>query len=231
MSGAVRRTALILVSGGLLVAWGGEWMARRHMERRYRAAIEAQQQLELQLGELQAERGRLSEALTTEQQHSAQLNAAIMEKDAVVKETLARLNQEERTVKDLHEKLAGVQRQFDLMQGELAATLQQQSAVPGPSASGGMVQLERVIVAQDSHADAASDVQGRILSVHPEWRFVVISLGWDLVKIGDVVSIYRNDQLLGKARVERVQEQVSAATLLPEWSDAHVQANDVVRTL
>ena len=102
MSGAVRRTALILVSGGLLVASGGEWMTRRHLERRYRAAVEAQQQLELQLGELQAERGRLSEALTTEQQHSAQLNAAIAEKDAVVKETLARLNQEERTVKDLH---------------------------------------------------------------------------------------------------------------------------------
>lgn len=232
MSPSVRRAIGIVISGGLLLAWGGEWAARRHLQLRYRAAVEARKQLELQVGELQAERGRLSDALAGEQQHSEQLTASLTEKDAALKQAVARLGQEERTVKDLQDKLAGLQRQYDIMEGELAATLQQHGAVPGPSsAAGGMVQLERVIVAQGSKAATDADAQGRVLSVHPEWRFVVTSLGWDLVKIGDVVSIYRNDQFLGKARVERVQEQVSAATLLPEWSDAPVQANDVVRTL
>jgi len=92
-----------------------------------------------------------------------------------------------------------------------------------------MIELEKVVVTHP--ASPAPGLQGRVLSVNPEWHFVVIDLGWDVVNIGDVVSIYRNDQLLGKARVERVQEQVCAAALLPEWVESQVQVNDVVRVL
>jgi hypothetical protein len=139
-----------------------------------------------------------------------------------------RLTQEERIIQELQEKLLAMQRQFDLLQGELAMTLQERTT-SSPTLEGGMVHLEKVVVTRP--ASSAPGLQGRIISVNPEWRFVVIDLGWDVVKIGDVISIYRNEQLLGKARVERVQEQVSAATLLPEWTEAEVQINDVVRAL
>ena len=96
-----------------------------------------------------------------------------------------------------------------------------------PAADSNPVQLERVVV---SHADA-SELKGRIVSVHQDWNFVVIDLGWDAVKIGDTVSIFHNEQLLAKARIERVQEAVCAATILPEWNAASVQVNDVARVL
>ena len=80
-------------------------------------------------------------------------------------------------------------------------------------------------------AASGADWQGRVISVHSEWQFVVTNLGWDAVDVGEVVSIYRQDKLLAKARIERVQERASAATLLPEWLHAEVQVNDVVRVL
>ena len=59
----------------------------------------------------------------------------------------------------------------------------------------------------------------------------MISLGWDAVRIGDVVSIFRNDQLQAKAKIERVQEGVCAATVLPDWKTEAIQLNDLVRIL
>jgi hypothetical protein len=80
-------------------------------------------------------------------------------------------------------------------------------------------------------SDPETAFAGRVISFNPQWRFVVMDLGWDAVNIGDVVSIYRREQLLGKARVERVQEAVSAASLLPDSFEAEIEINDVVRLL
>jgi hypothetical protein len=60
---------------------------------------------------------------------------------------------------------------------------------------------------------------------------VVISLGWDAVRIGDVVSIFRGNQLQAKAKIERVQEGVCAATVLPDWKTDALELNDVARVL
>jgi hypothetical protein len=84
-----------------------------------------------------------------------------------------------------------------------------------------------VVVTQPGAAE--DEARGHVLSVNPQWKFVVFDLGWDAVRIGEVVSIYRNEELLGKARVERVQEKVSAATLLPDWAKTEVRVNDIVR--
>ena len=89
------------------------------------------------------------------------------------------------------------------------------------------MQLDRVVVSEAG----TSSLQGRIMSVHRDWNFVVIDLGWGQVRIGDTVSIFRNSQLLAKARVERVQEGVCAATVLPGWETAEIQINDVASIL
>jgi len=165
---------------------------------------------------------------TAEQQRAGQLSAALTEKDRVLQQTMARLAHEDLMTQELQDRLLAMQRQFDQAQGELAVALQSRTAETS-GAGGGMVQLEKVVVSQPALADSAS--QGHVVSVHPEWKFVVIDLGWDAVRIGDVVSIYRDEELLGKARVERVQEKVSAVTLLPDWMQTEVRVNDIVRVL
>ncbi len=227
LSRPTQRSLIVFVGVGLVALWVGEGTARRQLERRYQQARESQRQLELQLGALQADRARLSEALEAEHQHVKQLSTTLAEKDTRLQETVNRLSQEEQLIQELQDKLLAMERQMDLLQGELAMSLQ--TLATAPEGQRDVVQLEKIVVREPTGGNAG--FQGRVLSINPDWRFVVTDLGWDAVKIGDTVSIYRNDQLLGKARIERVQEQVSAATLLPEWSRVDIQVNDVVRVL
>jgi hypothetical protein len=198
------------------------------VQHRLEAALQTQRTLELELGEVRGEHERVNAALTKEQQRTGQLTQAISEKDQVLQQTLERLAQEERIAQELQGRLLAMERQFDQVQGALSVALQTRASLPS-EAEAGMVQLEKVVVTQPALAD--SSVQGHVVSVHPEWKFVVIDLGWDAVSIGEVVSIFRNEELLGKARVERVQEKVSAATLLPDWMQTEVRVNDLVRVL
>ena len=228
MSSVTTRLVLVGSSVALAAVAVGQWAGHRQLERRYRESLQARRQLELEAGQLRADRDQLAATVAQEQGRVAQLSSAMSAKDTELQQGLQRLLQEERIIQELQGRLLAMQLQFDRLQGELAAVLEERPA-GAPASQGRMIELERVVVTHS--AAPAPGLQGRVLSVNPEWRFVVIDLGWDVVNIGDVVSIYRNDQLLGKARVERVQEQVCAAALLPEWVESQVQVNDVVRVL
>jgi len=218
-----------MVAGGVaMLTVVGTWVAYSQLARRYEGVLVVQRRLEQEAQELRASRDQLSEELQTERQHTAQLTEALSAREAALQATVDRLAKEEQSVRELQERLTTMQRQFDLLQGELAMTLQERPA--GSTATDDqMVQLEKVVVTHPTSSGVG--LQGRILSVHPEWKFIVLDLGWDVVKIGDIVSIYRDNQLLAKARVERIQEEVSAATLLPDWVNVDVHINDVVRPL
>ena len=218
---------LIVVGGVVLigaVAW--EHSARRLTERRYREVVDSRKHLELQYGEMLATHEQLKQDLNTERQRSNVLSESLTSMREQLEKTVARLTEETQTVRELHMRLAAMQQQLDQLQGELALSLQERQT---ESARGeaGPVQLERIVVSDAT----ASTLHGRILSIHPTWNFIVIDLGWDAVRIGDTVSIVRNDQLLAKARVELVQEGICAATILPEWEHADIQVNDLVRIL
>ncbi len=215
----------------IIIMTTGQWAVVKHLERQYQAALYAERQLILQREELRAQRDRIEHTLSAEQQRSQVLSATLSAKDHELQQTVARLTEEQRTIHELQGQLASLQGHFDQLQGELAATIDAQSSGGSQAADPQMVRLEKVVVTQSGTNRASAALQGHVVSVHPEWHFVVIDLGWDAVKIGDIVQIYRNDQLLGKARIERAQEQVSAATLLPESNQADVQVNDVVRIL
>ena len=222
------RIAVLAAAGAAaagLIAW--EELARRAAEHRYRAAVEDRRQLEQRVGEVLTTHDQLQGELAREQQRSQGLSDALAAARGQLDEMTARLSDENANVKKLQERLAAMQGQMDQVQGELALALQQRQQ-PGGGADGqSPVQLERILVS----GDASSGLHGRVLSVYKEWDFVVINLGWDVVRIGDTVSIVRGDQLLAKARVERVQEDLCAATVLPEWKTAVINVNDAVQIL
>ena len=72
---------------------------------------------------------------------------------------------------------------------------------------------------------------GKIIQINPDWQFVVVDLGWHTVNIGDVLGVYQGEQLIAKVKVERVQEQVAAASILPEYRTADITVNDRVAVL
>ena len=220
----VRRILLAFLGVGLIGAAVGEHLYRRLIERRYRQEITGRQQLERRFNEVVITHDQLISDLAKERQRSQELSAIVKEKSEAFEQTVGRLSEETQTIRELQLRLAAMEQQMDHLQGELATALQQSGSANEGKA--GAVELERIVVAK---ADAP--MQGRVVSVHPDWDFVIIDLGWDEVNIGDTVSIFRSDQLLAKARVERVQEGVAAATLLPEWKSAKIQVNDRVQLL
>ena len=202
---------------------GAEHYARWLAQRRLARAVETNQQLEQRLGEVMASHERLKSDLDTERQRSQELEQALASAKSQLEQTSGRLAEESRTSRTLQLRLAEMQQQMDQLQGELAVNLKQAPAGVKP----GAVQIERVVVSGAGGATPA----GRVISVHRDWDFVVINLGWDAVRIGDVVSIFRDDALQAKVRIERVQEGVCAATVLPDWKTDAIQLNDLVRVL
>ena len=202
-----------------------EHTIRRIVERRYHEAVEARHQLERRVNTVLSTHDQLTSSLTNEQRRSQELSEALASTRAQLEQAVGRLAEETKSAQELQLRVAAMHTQMDQLQGELALTLQerQRQALVGPPP----VQLDRIVVSDP----AAKGLRGRVLSVHRDWNFVVIDLGWDDVKIGDTVSIFRNDQLLAKARVERVQEKVCAATILPEWAAGSIQVNDLARVL
>ena len=230
MTPAIKQTAIAVVGLALVGVSVGEWVAHRRVERDYRKAIDTRQRLELELGEIRADRDRLSGVLTEEQQRVQQLASTLSTKEAEWQAVVERLAQEERIILELQGRLLAMQHQFDRLQGELAMALDSRTGKAAASGAA-VMQLEKVVVSRAGAFDSAAAFAGRVISFNPQWRFVVMDLGWDAVNIGDVVSIHRDEQVLGKARVERVQEAVSAASLLPESVQAEIQVNDLVRVL
>jgi len=220
------RQALLGILGlSLGAAAAGEHLYRRVIEDRYLEAVDSRQQLERQVGSILVAHERMTRELDTSRRRAQELSDAFTATRSQLEETVGRLTQETQSTQQLRLRLAAMQAQVDQLQGELAMAIEHRSTAP--SAQANPVQLERVIVSDAG----ASNLQGRIISVNQDWKFVVIDLGWNAVRIGDTVSIFRNEALLGKARVERVQEGVCAATLLPEWNQADIRPNDLVRIL
>ncbi|MDP3702938.1 MAG: hypothetical protein Q8R78_00900 [Candidatus Omnitrophota bacterium] len=221
------RRALLAVLGFVLVAAAaGEHLSRRMIERRFHSALEARQQFERQVSGILATHQQLTNEVATQRQRNRELSDAIAAKGAELEQAVGRLSEESRTIRDLEQRLRTQEQQMAQLQGELSSALQraQVSADAAPEAA---VELERVMV---SGAGTPS-FQGRVISVHPEWNFVVVDLGWDAVKIGDTISILRNAVVLAKAKVERVQEDVSAVAVMPEWNAADIQVNDRAQLL
>jgi hypothetical protein len=223
----VKKGLWVLAGGvGLLLCGvaAGEHLYRRVIERRYHESVAARRQLELHLGEAVVAQQRLDGALSTERRRSQELSQALAGKQTEFEQAVGRLAQEAKTVRELQMRVASMQQQMDQLQGELSLALERTGSAGTGSPA---VQLERIVVSDGS----AAAPQGRVLSINTEWNFLVLSLGWNAVRIGETVLIYRQDELIAKARVERVQEGVCAATILPEWRDSEVRTSDLVRLL
>ena len=226
MSGTQRNLLVVVGITGAVMLVAGEHLYRQVIERRYQQAVESRRQLELRVGEMIATHEQVKRNFQQERQRSQELGQEVLSLRGRLEDAVGRLALEVTSVRELQGRMGVMQQQMDQLQGELALSLQARtkavaSAQPSP------VQLERVVVSDG----AASALRGRIVSIHKDWHFIVIDLGWDTVRIGDTVSIYHNEQLLAKARVDRVQEGVCAATLLPGWESAEVHVNDLVRIL
>lgn len=98
------------------------------------------------------------------------------------------------------------------------------SNTPQSPADAPKIELNKIVVNPND-----SGLKGRIVTVEKDSDFVVINLGAKQgIKAGDVLSVYRGEEYLGDVKATRVQEQLSAADLIPPFSSNKVRKNDIV---
>ena len=85
------------------------------------------------------------------------------------------------------------------------------------------VELDKIVV------NPQNGTQGHVLSVDTDAEFVVFNLGLKQgVKPDDMLSVYRGDDYLGDIKATRVQDEMSAADIIPPLSPMEVRKNDTV---
>lgn len=85
------------------------------------------------------------------------------------------------------------------------------------------VELDKIVV------NPQDGTKGHVLSIDTDAEFVVFNLGMKQgVKPDDVLSIYRGDDYLGDIKATRVQDEMSAADIIPPLSSREIRKNDTV---
>jgi hypothetical protein len=95
--------------------------------------------------------------------------------------------------------------------------------VPPGGKSRDRIELDKIII------NPQDGVKGQVLSVDKEAEFIICNLGLKQgLKSGDTLAVYRGDEYLGDVKATRVQEEMSAADLIPPFSSRKVRKNDSV---
>ena len=211
--------ALALLAAGFAFAKQIEHRKRLATEQKLSQTIQAKQIVEAKL--------------SAEEQRSQKLSEALELKTKEVGQVVKRLEAEAQAVELLQGRLAQTESQISQLQAELvlAARAREELAQRLPAQAGrGAAELEKIKVVVGP-LGGLNEASGKIIQVNPDWQFVVVDLGWHAVNIGDVLGVYRGDQLIAKVKVERIQEQVAAASILPEYRTADITVNDRVAVL
>ena len=88
------------------------------------------------------------------------------------------------------------------------------------------IELEKIVI-KTTH-----ELIGKVLAFDKEHAFVVVDLGsGNNLKLGDILSVYRNDKFIGKVQVEKVDEKTAAAAILSPWKNVEFKESDMVKKL
>lgn len=78
----------------------------------------------------------------------------------------------------------------------------------------------------------SSSGAGEIIVVNREYEFVVMNLGKNHgLSIGQEFQILRGNEILGRVKVEKVYDELSAATILPDSLQGKIREGDGVKAL
>lgn len=79
---------------------------------------------------------------------------------------------------------------------------------------------------------SSSSSDGEIVVVNREYDFIVMNIGKNHgLSIGQEFQILRGNQVLGKAKVEKVYDELSAAAIMPDSQKNNIREGDNVRAL
>jgi flagellar hook-basal body complex protein FliE len=128
----------------------------------------------------------------------------------VTKEYVVTMKQQ---LQDANDQIAAIEAEKDVLTRQLDQTKYELSRFVGPS--------QKVIM--------RDGMEGAVLSVDPDWGFVIINVGEEdgALENGELL-VSREGKLVGKVQISSVEKDRSIANVLPGWLQADIQVGDVV---
>ena len=152
--------------------------------------------------------------LNTEKRKRFALETEIEEKEEQIRLSLSRLQKEIVARRETEAQLVITMKEKGILEAKISKLTKKTGAF----------ELERIVV------KTTPILVGRVLMVNREYDFIVADLGrGDNVKLGDVLSVYRNEKFIARVQVERLEENICAAAVLPGWQNVEFNESDEVR--
>ncbi|MFH1678296.1 MAG: hypothetical protein ABH914_01605 [Candidatus Omnitrophota bacterium] len=178
--------------------------------------IEEKKSVENKLTEIVKLKEQIEGELVSEKEKSSALKKGLEDKEQQIKTTLDRLGREIAVRQKVEARLMIALKEKD----NLEARLKNLGRAPKT------VELEKIVI------KPGSLTTGKIIMVNKEYAFVVVNLGSrHNIKVGDIFSVYRDDNFIGKVQIERAEEKMSAAQILSDWQNVEFKENDIVKTI
>ena len=154
--------------------------------------------------------------LNTEKRKRFALETEIEEKEEQIRLSLSRLQKEIVARRETEAQLVITMKEKGILEAKISKLTKKTGAF----------ELERIVV------KTTPVLVGRVLMVNREYDFIVADLGrGDNVKLGDVLSVYRNEKFIARVQVERLEENICAAAVLPGWQNVEFNESDEVREI
>lgn len=182
-------------------------------------AVEAQQALSKQVEDREQEIARLNKDLEQAKTQQKQAADQVAELQAERDRTKQQLGELEKAKSDLETKIAQLSER---------PTVELDKVVVGdqPSIASGSVPAPGIAAAGQSPGS------GQVVVVNREYDFIVMNIGKNHgLSIGQEFKIVRGSEVLGKVKVEKVYDELSAAAILPESKKENIREGDAVVAL
>lgn len=211
--------------------------ARLQETERTKAKIEAN--LAHTRNELAQSAAELAQALDAQ----VKLSKAVENREVEIGRLTSDLTQARDDMKQLSGQLAQLQAERDTAKQQLVdaeeAKGELESKVMELSNERPTVELEKILVSGDHvrggqtiFAGGKVSTDGQVVVVNREYDFIVMNLGRNHgLAIGQEFQVFRNDEVMGRVKVEKVYDELSAAAIVQETQPDTIREGDLVRAL
>lgn len=206
---------LLIASVTFYVLKEKEKKLRIHTQQQLTQEIEEKKRVENKLVETQRAKEQLDSELVSEKEKSQTLKKELEDKDQQIEAALDRVEREIAARKKAEAQLMIALKEKDILEAKV------RNLKETPT-----IELEKIVI------KPGSAITGKIIMVNKEYAFVVLNLGsLHNIKVGDILSVYRNEEFIGKVKIERTEERMSAASILPDWQNIEFKENDAVKAI
>lgn len=207
--------------------------AKEALEQERDELAQTKEALENQLGDAQTQAKNLADQIAQERRAREALTTELAQARQESTSLKGRLETERKEKLTLAEDLGKAKQSYQALSNELTTLRQAKEALEKrvkEMLSAQASEAEKIVVKPAADTPAPKLLEGKVMVVNREFNFVVVNLGSkEGIQSGTTVSISREDKPIATAQVERIYENMSAATVTDEVKKGSIKEGDLVR--